>query len=78
MKNPFDDENFAQNHMPIKIKCPFCLRKLKCKRQVHEFKCISGLWWHIKNEHIDLSIFEFNWIIEVLKKISRARYNGMI
>ena len=72
------NENFAHNYVKIRIKCPECLRCINPKSHVHVFRNTSGLWRHIKTEHIELSDFQLDEIKEILKKISVAAHLGML
>lgn len=72
------NENFAHNYVKIRIKCPECLRCINPKSHVHVFRNTSGLWRHIKTEHIELSDFQLDEIKVILKKISVAAYLGML
>ena len=71
-------DDYAHNHHYVLIKCPVCIRSIKPKSHVHIYKNTSGLWWHIKNEHEDLSELELMEIEEILRKISIAVHLGML
>ena len=76
MQRKLDD--FTHNNKYIRIKCPECLHFIKLKNHAHVYKNTSGLWWHIINDHKDISELELMEIEEILRKISIAVHLGML
>jgi|APSaa5957512535_1039671.scaffolds.fasta_scaffold167647_2 hypothetical protein len=71
---------FTQNHKPIRTQCPVCVRDVKTTRQCKIYKNLAALWWHIKQEHenISNSSFTFNDLIPILNAVSKAKDLGII
>jgi hypothetical protein len=64
---------FTQNNIALRLRCPECVRT-KTLRHCKVFKNLPALWWHIKQEHKNISNLEFNIveIIQVLNGLDKA------
>jgi len=80
--DPLDKDRllFTQNNSPIRLRCPECVRNTKILRHCRIFKNLPSLWWHIKQDHGNISnlLFNTNDIIKVLNAISKAKEWGII
>ena len=65
---------FTQNNTTIRLYCPECVRTKKVLRHCKIFKNLPALWWHIKNEHGEISNIDFNTndLIYIFNAIDKA------
>ena len=70
---------FSQNNSPFKVRCPECVRT-KSLRHCKIYKNLPAVWWHIKQEHGNISnlVFNTNDIIDVLNALDKALQWGML
>jgi len=77
MNNP---EDFAHSYDKLPLRCPECVRVNKVIRHCKVFDNLAALNWHLKREHgiFSNSKFTSKDIFEILKKIAKAKYLGML